>query len=200
MNSPEHVFRVDSGSPALDLLNTLDFEGEARVDRIHAPADLLAWLDATGLGHAPGPMSPALRSPPGARILLGEARSLRDDLGALFEAHRAGARVPPHLLYGLNRVLEAGPTSARVRIEADGIRLEGQEAGEGPLAVLAPVARDAARLLTEVDPDRIRRCAAEDCRRWFIDTSKGGRRRWCSMATCGNRAKAARHRRRVETG
>ena len=64
------------------------------------------------------------------------------------------------------------------------------------LAQLVPVARSAARLLSSADPARLRQCAAEDCVAWFLDTSKGGRRRWCSMERCGNRAKAARHRRK----
>ena len=40
---------------------------------------------------------------------------------------------------------------------------------------------------------RTRCCAHPDCMRWFVDTSKSGRRRWCSMERCGNRAKAQRH-------
>lgn len=42
-------------------------------------------------------------------------------------------------------------------------------------------------------PDRIKQCAHPNCVLWFHDTSKNGTRRWHSMATCGNRAKAARH-------
>jgi predicted RNA-binding Zn ribbon-like protein len=42
-------------------------------------------------------------------------------------------------------------------------------------------------------PNRIRNCANDDCVLWFYDDSRGGRRQWCSMATCGNRAKARRH-------
>ena len=41
---------------------------------------------------------------------------------------------------------------------------------------------------------RVRRCADPRCGRVFQDETKNGRRRWCDMATCGNRAKAARHR------
>ncbi|MFI6361476.1 CGNR zinc finger domain-containing protein [Nocardia sp. NPDC050630] len=48
------------------------------------------------------------------------------------------------------------------------------------------------RLLAEA-PDRIRQCAHPDCVLFFYDTSKNGTRRWHSMATCGNRTKAARH-------
>ncbi len=46
-------------------------------------------------------------------------------------------------------------------------------------------------------PDRIRRCGHPDCVLYFFDTSKNGTRRWCSMAGCGNRAKAARHQARA---
>ena len=58
----------------------------------------------------------------------------------------------------------------------------------------------AAHLVADADPSRVRRCAASDCGAWFLDTSKGGRRKWCSMAACGNRAKAARHRRKGRSG
>ncbi len=63
-------------------------------------------------------------------------------------------------------------------------------------AMLWPVARDAAELLVDQDPARIRLCAAPACERLFLDQSKAGRRRWCQMGTCGNRAKARRHARR----
>ncbi|AXV08031.1 hypothetical protein DVS28_a3356 [Euzebya pacifica] len=63
--------------------------------------------------------------------------------------------------------------------------------------VLATVARDAVLLVTDADHDRVRRCAAEDCDLVFLDTSRPGRRRWCSMSRCGNRAKVRAHRARA---
>ncbi|AYF97591.1 CGNR zinc finger domain-containing protein [Protaetiibacter intestinalis] len=64
---------------------------------------------------------------------------------------------------------------------------------------LSSVARDAVGVL---DPDaraRLKRCAADDCRRVFHDESRTGTRRWCSMQTCGNRAKVRAHRERART-
>ncbi|NEB51259.1 CGNR zinc finger domain-containing protein, partial [Streptomyces griseus] len=64
--------------------------------------------------------------------------------------------------------------------------------------LLAVVARDAVDLLT--DPAAraaLRRCQGEDCHRLYLDTSRGGRRRWCSGEVCGNRERVARHRRRT---
>jgi predicted RNA-binding Zn ribbon-like protein len=46
---------------------------------------------------------------------------------------------------------------------------------------------------TRLDPQRVRRCSRSGCVLLFYDTSKNGSRRWCDMAVCGNRAKAATH-------
>jgi predicted RNA-binding Zn ribbon-like protein len=67
---------------------------------------------------------------------------------------------------------------------------------------LASVARDAVRLFGEVgflgEPGaRIRHCEASDCGLVFFDVSRAGTRRWCSMQTCGNRAKVRAHRARA---
>ena len=54
--------------------------------------------------------------------------------------------------------------------------------------------------IADGDPGRIRQCHADDCICCFVDTSKNGRRKWCSMARCGNRAKVAEHYRRHREG
>lgn len=69
----------------------------------------------------------------------------------------------------------------------------GSNAAESYLATKALI--DAAEVLSG-QPDRLRQCEHESCVLWFVDVSKAGRRRWCSMDTCGNRAKAQRHYRR----
>ncbi|NED91980.1 CGNR zinc finger domain-containing protein, partial [Streptomyces sp. SID11233] len=64
-------------------------------------------------------------------------------------------------------------------------------------ALLATVARDAVELLTDpVALGGLRRCEGDNCRRIYLDTSRGRRRRWCSSEVCGNRERVARHRRR----
>jgi predicted RNA-binding Zn ribbon-like protein len=182
---------------ALELVNAgRSSEGSAR-DVLSTPAELAGWLKRAGLAPA-GPIFDALRSPATARILLDEARRLRLDLERLFEAFSEGRDLPGPAVFGLNRVLGASCTS--LRLEAEGgapTRLTEHQVGLGILTILGPVALSAARLLTSAEPDRLRQCASSECRLWFVDTSKAGRRRWCSMARCGNRAKAARHRRRA---
>ena len=67
--------------------------------------------------------------------------------------------------------------------------------GDAFAGLMIPVVESAADTLVLGELPRVRRCAATGCNRVFFDATKNGRRRWCDMRTCGNRAKAARHRR-----
>ena len=66
----------------------------------------------------------------------------------------------------------------------------------GPLSVLSSVARDAIDVFGGPRGARLKRCEGSRCALLFVDTSRSGRRRWCSMERCGNRSKVAAHRRR----
>lgn len=162
-------------------------------DPLAAPETLAAWMRAAD----PAKDRELLASPPRARALMGEALALRGAIARLFSSTSAGGPPPPDALFVLNRVLAAGARTSRLEPAPDGgWVVVGADVGAAPLSLLAPIALAAAELLASVDPRRLRACEAPDCATWFVDTSKGGRRRWCSMAACGNRAKAARHRRR----
>jgi len=58
------------------------------------------------------------------------------------------------------------------------------------------VVESAADSLIAGELARVRRCAGADCGRVFFDGTRNAARRWCDMASCGNRAKAARFRAR----
>ncbi|WP_037601413.1 CGNR zinc finger domain-containing protein [Streptacidiphilus rugosus] len=112
-------------------------------------------------------------------------------LDALLEARAAllALRADPTDTAPLNAVLAHG--SVRRTLAADGTPHDEPDVPEAWLpAWLA--ADDYLRLLA-LGPARIRECAHENCILTFFDTSQNGRRRWCSMSGCGNRAKAARH-------
>lgn len=77
------------------------------------------------------------------------------------------------------------------------VRMEGGRVtlgGSTPRGVLAAAA---ARLAVEDRLGRVKICPADDCRWAFYDSSKNQSRQWCSMKTCGNRAKARSHRERA---
>mgnify|MGYP000011682211 FL=1 len=203
-------FVFDAGTLALDLLNTWRLDGDLVQDLLGSPEDGLAWLTAAGL-----PVEawfPAFSSsPPNRRILLDEALWLRQDIFVITQSLVAGKLPPPQTVHALNRILiESGRsfrlhsvviTSEEKRNERiqDQLVLSSDEHPSSELGVLQPIALSAALLATEANPLRIRQCASEDCIYWFLDTSKSGRRRWCSMARCGNRAKVAKHYRQRRT-
>jgi len=63
-------------------------------------------------------------------------------------------------------------------------------------SLLGPVAEAVAQLLVEGNFDLVKQCEHPDCILWFYDRTKAHKRRWCSMALCGNRHKAAQFRKR----
>lgn len=81
----------------------------------------------------------------------------------------------------------------KARLAPAGGRYRWAWGGEGLEVPLWAVARSAAELLTSQELDRVRVCEGHGCDWVFLDASRAGRRRWCSMENCGNRAKARRH-------
>ena len=76
----------------------------------------------------------------------------------------------------------------------DGCSVDHRHVGDPIDDALARLTEPLVLELTEGHPERIKTCASETCDWIFYDASRTSRRRWCDMATCGNRAKAARHR------
>jgi len=95
----------------------------------------------------------------------------------------------------VNHTLEARERIQLVSAD-DGVRLGHIHVGDPIDDVLARIAEPIVREIGAGHDDRIRICANDTCRWIFYDESRAGRRRWCDMATCGNRAKARRHRER----
>lgn len=182
-------------SVALAFLNTAGPPGGGS-DLWTAPDDVRDWLVDAGL--VPDPMTLSRLPPPALRVLLDDALVLRRALAELVEAWTTRGATPTGLaLLEFNRILEAGPRrTLALTMGSRGYEVREHVADATVAGLLAPVAEAAARLLAREHPSRVRRCAAPGCARWFLDTSKNQRRRWCSMSVCGNRAKVAAHHRR----
>ena len=163
----------------LDLLNTVWVERGRTVDALADPADVGAWLDERDL-----------RSPCPAEQL---GPALREGREAIREALLAPGQ--PAAQDAVNALLARG--HIRDRIAADGPESVVQVDEEAwRIAWLA--AHDLIALLRNT-PERVRRCHAEECVLWFLDTTRNATRRWCSMDACGNRSKVRRHRARRAT-
>lgn len=178
-------FRFRGGSLPLDLPATLAgrVSGNHR-DALAAPGDLDRWLVASGLTQ--GFTSATAED-------LSAARDLRETLYALALARAEGRPLPDTPRETLNAF--AAQASAEPWLDNAGlVRRKG-----GATALLASVAREAIALLGGPEATRIRQCQGSVCAILFLDTSRKGDRRWCSMSACGNRAKVAafRHRERA---
>ncbi|MDX3580528.1 CGNR zinc finger domain-containing protein [Streptomyces europaeiscabiei] len=187
-----NVFRFDPGALCLELLVTGGPGALTRYEVLHTPDDLVEWVDQSRL--TPTPL--ALRVTEGD---VAYARGLRDALTRTVVSRVVGGGLPelgiaPADTVDLDLVNEAAarPPLAPA-IGADGAR--GWAAGTATGAqLLSTVARDAVDLLTGPYAERIRMCAGDRCYLLYVDTSRPGRRRWCSMEHCGNRHKVRAHR------
>jgi predicted RNA-binding Zn ribbon-like protein len=97
----------------------------------------------------------------------------------------------------LNHVLRDGLHFHQLEVGADGTTYGLARVGDRLDQARATIAGSLADFVASEPTSRLRVCANEGCREVFIDRSRTGRRRWCDMRTCGNQAKAARHRARL---
>lgn len=125
---------------------------------------------------------------------------LRGLVRAVADRLEDGRRASESQVAELNRFMRGGPHVHALRPGEAGPALVTLSAGEPFSQARAVVAASLARYLAEEDPRRLRRCASETCRWVFVDRSRAGRRRWCDMSVCGNRAKVRRHRARQRRG
>lgn len=178
-------FRFRGGSLPLDLPATLAgrVSGQHR-EALATPGDLDRWLVAAGLTEGP---------PAATAEDLSAARDLRESLYALALARVEDRPLPDAPREALN-ALAARP-AAEPWLDVSGqARLKGKARD-----LLVGVAREAVLLLGGPDAGRIRQCQGPTCAILFLDTSRKGDRRWCSMSACGNRAKVAAFRDRERT-
>ncbi|MFF4653074.1 CGNR zinc finger domain-containing protein [Streptomyces sp. NPDC001380] len=162
--------------PAVDALNTRWLTGTDSYDLLDDDELTRAWLDQHGL-HRPDAALPDVR------------RRLREARSVL-----AATVADAGDLTAVNGLLDHGRIKLSLTLHG---QTETAEVGDPARHAAFVCARDFARLITDA-PGRVRKCANPPCPLHFTDTSRKGERRWCSMSLCGNRAKAQRHRDRLQ--
>ena len=152
---------------------------------LQGPDDFAAWLHAAGLAGG---------SPVVDQETFAGALALREAVSALVTATVVGDSVPGPAVRSVNQWLALAPERPFLRIEAGAPVLGPARDDRTPRGALALIAADAAGLLGTDLRERLRICPGPGCRGRFLDDSPAARRRWCSMAVCGNRSKAAAYR------
>lgn len=188
VNSDRALLRAGSEHRALDALDAFE--------------TYVSWLGAArvlDVERADAMLRRAQQQPTAASAALHEARRLRNVLRALAESATATERRAEDVAISeINRILGRSAGSRRVEPQSDGGFVRSfVTVGDVFTGLLVPVIESAADTLVQIELPRVHRCASPTCGRVFYDASRNGLRRWCEMSTCGNRAKAARHRQKV---
>jgi predicted RNA-binding Zn ribbon-like protein len=194
----------------LDFLNSIAVPVDAKVEWLASGEDLLAWLELAGL--VPGDVLDTFRRKTAPRELdaiAAQARTLRDWFKK-FVYKRMGRPLEASALRRLellNQLLardeEFGQIVVAGGVHGDRARASGfiwhtQRRWRSPESLLLPIARSLADLVCTEDFTDIKACRGPACTLLFVDRTRVRGRKWCSMAVCGNRAKQAAHRERLQ--
>lgn len=198
MDAMRHVTVADiqlfGGDPVLDFTNTLDSRGTAPgPDVLGGFHDLTAWALRRGVvGAAEAAWLAGVPQPLGRRALA-RAKALREALYRILSA-------PPTAmdLALVDRAIQAAQRARSLVHGPGGYAWRWRENDADTVG--HRIALAAATLLTAPTLARVHVCPGENCGWLFLDTSRSGRRLWCSEATCGRRARIRRWRARQRGG
>jgi predicted RNA-binding Zn ribbon-like protein len=189
-------FDWSGGHPALDFVNTLDERPFDRpIENLATYRDLVRFAELAGLVEPRLATSLRTLNGPACSRVAKRARELREHIHGVLASVSRRKPVSQSDLDAIASAVHAA-RAARVLVASRSgnlvdYRWSRPTAAETPLHACALAVE---HLLTGVDRGRIRKCAAFDCGVYFVDTSKGHRRQWCSMDNCGNREKQRRWR------
>ena len=181
----QHEMSLDD---TFDFMNTLELEDGSLVDRFTAATDATRWLADRGLIHVDAASADGSRA-------LARVRSVREALREVAHAVAERRVADAAAIAEVNRAIQARERVELVA-ESDGVSVGHSHVGDPIDDALARLADPLVHEIAHGNGDRVRICANDTCQWVFFDESRAARRRWCDMATCGNRAKAARHRAR----
>jgi len=186
------------GDLAVDLANTSAPEeaGAGRLDSWRDLVDFLELRDAVTREEGAALRALGEREAHACAAAFDRALELRGTVRAILEALAARRPLQAGWVAAVNQALGWGTGASRLVRQGRGWRLAFASTLTEPLRALAPIARSAADLIAQGRGALVRKCANPRCVLYFRDTSRTRRRRWCSMAVCGNRMKVAAHTRR----
>ncbi|MHB9855544.1 CGNR zinc finger domain-containing protein [Streptomyces krungchingensis] len=176
-----HVFVC--GNPALDFAATLRARRSARFEMFASPDRLDAWYLESGIVDA---VSPCGESD------VEQATTVREALYELITARQLGEDYNVQALAVLNGAARKPPATPQ-------LTPSGRWTEATPEEALSTVARQAIELLSGPDVPLLKECGNPECTRIYIDRSRGTRRQWCGMESCGNKIKAAAYRARKKS-
>jgi len=189
-------------APGLDFLNSLATPADEPIDWISDGEGLLAWLEQAEMV-PPAALAELRAQFPPARFdkVAEEARTLREWFRQFVRERKGRPLTGADLreLEPLNWLLARDERYGAIAPGSDGpLEFSERRRWTSPESLLMPIADALARLVCDEDFTHVKACEGPRCTLLFADHTRGRARRWCSMAACGNRAKAAAHRKRLK--
>ena len=188
--------RLIGGHLALDFANSLwRRSSDSSYEILSSYGHLVEWSRQAGAltdQQAKRLQDEGARRAAESQVVLERARTLREAIHETFVAIAAGSAPDPRAMATLNCDLSTAVCRRRIEGSPPNFTWTWNRSPDELDQMLWPIVHSAADLLTSDDLRWVKVCAADDCDRLFIDTSKNRRRRWCSMEWCGNREKARR--------
>ena len=176
-------FQFIGNDLSIDFVNTQVVVRGVLRDLVETPDALAAWFRAAGLKV----------SKSWTRESFAAARALRQAIREAIKRKATGAPASPSALEMIDAWLAHHDRRLRLAYVEGVYALSPKRDSLTPEAALGLLAQRAAELLVSADPKTLKACANSKCVLMFKDVSRGRKRRWCSMETCGNRAKVAAH-------
>ena len=197
------TFDLDAGALSLDFANTVEWHASDQPDEhLNSYADLIAWAEAAEIvseDRAAQLRQLAETRPEEAGMVFDRAFQLRETIYRIFADYSGQREFHADDLAHLNEALSESISHLQVVPATEGFDWGWTESPESLDKILWPVTRSAGELLISDQLNRVSQCADDrGCGYLFVDTSRNHSRRWCSMESCGNRAKAQRHYKRQQ--
>tara|TARA_R110002072_G_scaffold39058_1_gene112593 strand:+ start:830 stop:1471 length:642 start_codon:yes stop_codon:yes gene_type:complete len=197
--NPEGFYTL-GGRLAIDFANSYKRIGRDR-EGIASFDDLLTFMKSHHLLHEDEASDLHMfhfQNPARCQNVVETLLALRQSFRSILTDLSQGWPLNPDFMEVVNGQLQSFKSFHRIEPGEEGMELKTVIDEAGPEKLMFPILHDIAAFLTSDHVEKTRGCASEDCNLYFINTSRNGRRRWCSMSTCGNRAKVNAYLKRQE--
>ncbi|MFD1122025.1 CGNR zinc finger domain-containing protein [Methylophilus flavus] len=172
------------GHCALELINTQEMVNGVLTDRLQDDAAVITWVEQTFM------LKPAIA----AKALNGDLLAGVLELRAILQRYLSNHQLAKKEFDHLNKALSQFKSYQQLVEKVGGFASQQRIVLDSTEALIGLIADAVCDLIALGDLALIRKCESDDCVLWFYDTTKGHKRRWCSMATCGNRHKIRKFR------
>ena len=194
------IHHLIGGELCLDFANTLYGHTDIVHEYLFDYRDLVLWSRHVGIltpQKAKVLLSKGEQAPDESEAVFRQAIQLRDTIFHVFASLAHNETPDENDLAQLHQIWLENETHSKL-VQSNARFMLDWEEGELMDSMLWPITRSAVELLTSDELKRVKQCGRCD---WlFLDRSRNGKRRWCSMSACGNRVKMARRYKREKQG